>query len=69
MLCHFLTMNTSMSLKILLIYFLTLEVFKDYVIIMHSSQMGFTCYCILKFQGMFIRKFVLGIIHIQVYLL
>ena len=58
-----------MSLKILLIYFLTLEVFKGYVIIMHSSEMGFTCCCILKFQGIFILKFVLGTIHIQVYLL
>ena len=31
---------------------------------MNSMQMGFTCCCILKFQGIFIRKFVLGIIHI-----
>ena len=68
MLCHFLTMNTSKESENFT-YFLTLEVFKDYVISMHSSQMGFTCYCILKFQGIFIRKFVLGTIHIQVYLL
>ena len=28
-------------------------------------QMGFTCCCILKFQGIFIRKFVLGTIHMS----
>ena len=66
MLCHFLPMNTSIEYE-KFIYFLTEEVSKNYFIIINSMQMGFTCCCILKFQGIFIRKFVLGIIHIQVY--